>query len=645
SEALYTGIALGSMALVGISCAAIFGSVWAGQQLGTLKIPFLSFGSQSLDIAIHADTLSALMLIVVASVSFLVQLYSTSYMHQDPGYGRYFAFINLFTFAMLALVIVADLFSAYMCWELVGLGSYLLVGFWYSKPEAAQAAKKAFVVTRIGDFGFLLGILLLWQLFGTLDLQGLAIRVQHLESVPRVLGMTGPTALLVAMVLLFWGPIGKSAQFPLHVWLPDAMEGPTPVSALIHAATMVAAGVYLTARVLFLFAAAPAGALSFVGWIGGITALLAGSIAVAQWDIKRILAYSTISQLGYMMLALGFGPIGLVAAIFHLFNHAFFKALLFLGAGSVIHGTHTQDIREMGGLRKAMPWTFWPFTIATLSISGFPLLSGFWSKDAILSLAWSHDRVLWTIGTLTAGLTAFYMFRLWFYAFTGENRKGPLDQVHESPWQMTLPLVVLAIPSAFSGYWGMLGPQRFGDFLWHGLANFAGLIVPPQGVGSGEGLVMAISTIVALAGILAAWLLYGQISERQAGPPNLAAEPLQRLGILWTALSNKGYFDELYAGLRDRVYLAACAFWDAFDRYVVDGLVNLVALGNLGLGEGLRKSETGRAQTYLWWAIAGTTTLAIVLVVFGGGALAWLATIAAIALLAVFTVFDRQARA
>ncbi|MBI6545791.1 MAG: NADH-quinone oxidoreductase subunit L, partial [Cyanobacteria bacterium NC_groundwater_1444_Ag_S-0.65um_54_12] len=625
--AIFNAVTMSGLAIMLLATIWLFMQVVGGVTIGRLELPFLQLGQQELAVALRVDSLSALMLLVVAVVSLLVQLYSTSYLAGDNGYGRYFAFINLFTFAMLALVVVDDLLSIYMCWELVGLGSYLLIGHWYQKPEAAQAAKKAFVVTRIGDFGFLLGILVLWQMFGTLDLTLLAEKVQHLELAKGLLGLAPTASLLLAMVLLFWGPIGKSAQFPLHVWLPDAMEGPTPVSALIHAATMVAAGVYLTARTMFLFTAAPSQALLFVGWIGGITALLAALMALGQWDIKRILAYSTVSQLGYMMLALGFGTLGLAAAIFHLFNHAFFKALLFLGAGSVIHATHSQDIREMGGLRRYLPWTFWPFTIATLSLSGVPLLSGFWSKDAILGLAFAHDRLLWAIGTLVAGLTAFYMFRLWFYTFTGNYRGKNEHHVHESPWAMTLPLGVLAVPAIFSGYWGIPWANRFNEFLLGGLAHAPGLAhaagahsTHASGAVAGEHaqqliwglpgqevMVMAISTVIALAGIAIAWRCYATRPPRQffaavqaADPVPLLAEPLERLGLVWTLLSRKFFFDECYAWVRDRIFLGGAAICNGFDRYVVDGIVNLIALGNLGLGEGLRQTTSGKVQTYLW---------------------------------------------
>lgn len=674
SERAFTAIAMGGITLILVASGAVFGLALAGSYPATrIEIPFLQLGPRAIALTLSIDSLTALMLAVVALVSFLVQLYSTSYMHEDKAYGRYFSFINLFTFAMLSLVVVDDLLSVYMCWELVGLGSYLLIGHWYQKPEAAQAAKKAFVITRIGDFGFLLGILMLWQMFGTLDMGVLAEKVTHLAGVPTFFGLGADVALMVAAILLFWGPIGKSAQFPLHVWLPDAMEGPTPVSALIHAATMVAAGVYLTARTMFLFAAAPAGALQFVGWIGAITALLAASLALACWDIKRILAYSTVSQLGYMMMALGFGPPGVAAAIFHLFNHAFFKALLFLGSGSVIHATHSQDIREMGGLRKYMPWTFWPFTLATLSIAGVPLLSGFWSKDAILYLAWEHDRALWAAGTFVAALTAFYMARLWFYTFTGEYRGDSEGRhtPHESPWQMTFPLAVLAVPSVLSGYWGTPWADRFREFLIGGLAHAASFrdeVLGGHGAGAGaahgeaadlilglpgsEWLVMGASTLVALAGLGLAWSFYGSRKARMAAiaasahaGAALPAEPLQKMGPIWTFLERKAYFDDAYAWFRDRVVWALGGFCSGFDRYVVDGIVNLVAIGNVGLGEGLRQTETGKAQTYLWVLVAGTVVISVVLVVFGGSLWAWVGAAVALLVLLGFGLFDRLARA
>ncbi len=676
AERAFNTVAMAGMTLALVGAGTMFGHALSGAYPASrLGIPFLQLGDKSLMITLSVDSLTALMLVVVALVSFLVQLYSTSYLHEDKAYGRYFAFINLFTFAMLSLVVVDDLLSVYMCWELVGLGSYLLIGHWFQKPEAAQAAKKAFVITRIGDFGFLLGILMLWQMFGTLDMTVLAEKVHDLTGVPTFFGLAPDIALLVAAVALFWGPIGKSAQFPLHVWLPDAMEGPTPVSALIHAATMVAAGVYLTARTMFLFAAAPAGALGFVGWIGAITALLAASLALACWDIKRILAYSTVSQLGYMMMALGFGPIGVAASIFHLFNHAFFKALLFLGSGSVIHSTHSQDIREMGGLRKYMPWTFWPMTLATLSIAGVPLLSGFFSKDAILYLAWEHNKALWLIGTFVAALTAFYMARLWFYTFTGEYRGHAEGRhhPHESPWQMTFPLAVLAIPSVLSGYWGTPWADKFKEFLIGGLAHaesFRESLLAGHGAGHGEGhgeaasslilglpggewLVMVVSTLAAVAGLGLAWAFYGPRKAGAAAPATAEAhaaealrpEPLQKLGPVWTFLERKAYFDDMYAWIRDHIVWAFGGFCSGFDKYVVDGIVNLVGIANVGAGEGLRQTETGKIQTYLWGLAAGTVIISVVLVVFGGSAWAWLGAALALLVLLGFGLYDRLAKA
>lgn len=586
-----------------------------------LALSWLPLGGNlpPLALFVRVDALSAIMLVLVTLISTLVQLYSAGYMHGDEGFARYFSFINFFTFAMLGLVLVDDLLGAYVFWELVGLGSYLLIGFWYRKPEAVAANKKAFVVNRVGDFGFLLGILLLYATFHTLSFDGLETALAHLGQAAGPFGMSAVAALGIAMVLVTWGPIGKSAQFPLHVWLPDAMEGPTPVSALIHAATMVAAGVYLVARCMFLYAAAPAYASHFVAVIGGFTALFAATIAIAQWDIKRILAYSTVSQLGYMMLALGLGPIGLVAGIFHLVNHAFFKALLFLGSGSIIHSTGTQDIREMGGLRKAMPVTFAVFTLATLSIVGFPLLSGFWSKDAILALTFQHDLPLYVMGSVAAVLTAFYMFRLWFYAFTGTYRGGrshpsrqewmPADHLHESPWTMTLPMVILAVPSVLFGFTGVgAGGGAFGRFLLAGLAHAPAF--PPAHEGN-ELRVMAISTVLALLGIALAWAAYSVPRE---------VDVLESaLGPVWDLLSRKWLVDDLYGGLVDRVSMPLARLCAFFDRYVINGVVNLVGLANVAGAEGFRLFQTGRAQGGVWAAASALTLMGALFAIFGFG--------------------------
>ena len=428
-----------------------------GVRLAFLPHGWLTFGPVEINLGLRADGLTAIMLLVVTGVSLAVQFYSQGYMKGDEGYARYFAFMSLFTASMLGVVLADNLVMLYVFWEMVGLCSYLLIGFWFQRPAAAAAAKKAFIVTRLGDLGFLMAILLIFVKAGTFDIG----RIQEMA-----VGGLLPTGVITVFALgVFAGAVGKSAQFPLHVWLPDAMEGPTPVSALIHAATMVAAGVYLVARLFPIFNASE-GAMHTVAAVGGVTAIMAASMGVVMTDIKRVLAYSTISQLGYMMLALGVG--GYVAAIFHLFNHAFFKALLFLGAGSVNHSTHTFDMRLMGGLRRTMPVTLVTFTIAGLSLAGIFPLAGFWSKDEILGHAWQDQKALFWIAFITVFLTALYIARVIFLTFGGEYRGGeqPAEAhgtsahaggPHESPWVMALPLAVLAVPAIASGFANISG--------------------------------------------------------------------------------------------------------------------------------------------------------------------------------------------
>ncbi|MCL4531914.1 MAG: NADH-quinone oxidoreductase subunit L, partial [Actinobacteria bacterium] len=553
----------------------------------------LAGSSNGLEIGFLVDPLTAIMLIVVTSISFLVILYSQGYMHGDPGYSRYFAFISLFCVSMLGLVLANNLLVLYMFWEGVGLCSYLLIGFWYQKPSAAAAAKKAFIVTRFGDFGFLIGILLLFTRAGTLDFTKIEQMIAAGRFDPGFMSLVG--------ILIFCGAVGKSAQFPLHVWLPDAMEGPTPVSALIHAATMVAAGVYLVARTFPIFEAGPT-AMFVVMVIGTITLILAASMALVANDIKRVMAYSTVSQLGYMMLALGVGAQG--AAMFHLFDHAFFKALLFLTAGSVIHGMHNvfpkdedeskrQDLRFMGGLGKYMPITKWTMLIAGASLAGFPLItSGFWSKDEILTAAFARGEYLvWAVGLFTAFLTAFYMFRAWFLAFWGEPRwttgaedsglrtehavahsqhpqptvHSPHDShghgtPHESPWVMAAPLVILAIPSIFSGFWG--SPLAPGG-------GFTGFLA--GGAGEAEPLnftVMGLSIVAALGGIYLAWLMYG---AKTLSPQKVAAA----FGPMYNIFYHKYWVDEFYNGvIVNYGVLGTASLLKLFDTVVIDGTVN-----------------------------------------------------------------------
>ncbi|MEE8618496.1 MAG: NADH-quinone oxidoreductase subunit L, partial [Dehalococcoidales bacterium] len=434
-------------------------------------IRWLVVGDLTINIGMTMDSLTAVMLIVVTVVSLMVQIYSQGYMKGDPGYHRYYAWMSLFTASMLGLVLANNLLQMFVFWEMVGLCSYLLIGFWFHRPTAANAAKKAFIVTRIGDFGFLAAILVLFFNTGTFDigeLHGLAVA-----------GTLAGATLTWAAIGIFSGAMGKSAQFPLHVWLPDAMEGPTPVSALIHAATMVAAGVFLVARTFPLFAHSTE-ALTTVAVIGGVTAIFAASMGLVMTDIKRVLAYSTISQLGYMMLGLGAG--GVAIGIFHLFNHAFFKALLFLGAGSVNHATGTFDMRQMGGLRKIMPWTYATFLIASLSIAGIWPLAGFWSKDEILISSWESQPILFYLAMITVFMTAFYMFRVIFMTFGGEYRGGGPEahgHPHESPPVMVMPMVVLAVLAVVSGLWNVTG--QFGAFMGNEAHSFGffGILTQP----------------------------------------------------------------------------------------------------------------------------------------------------------------------
>ena len=612
----------GYVAVAGIFAAfllsvPVFQEVLAGAHLER-QFTWLPLAGTSggLQLGFQVDPLTAIMLIVVTSVSTLVIFYSQGYMHGDPGYSRYFAFISLFCMSMLGLVLANSLLGLYLFWEGVGLCSYLLIGFWYQKPEAAAAAKKAFIVTRFGDFGLLAGILLLWTHAGTLEFS-------RLEEMIRA-GRFDPAFMSLVGVLIFCGAVGKSAQFPLHVWLPDAMEGPTPVSALIHAATMVAAGVYLVARAFPIFEAGPV-AMEVVMVIGTVTAILAASMALVANDIKRVLAYSTVSQLGYMMLALGVGSVG--ASMFHLMNHAFFKALLFLTAGSVIHSLGSQDLRYMGGLGKYMKITATTMLIAALSLSGFPLVtSGFWSKDEILAAAFDHGQYLvFAVGLFTAFLTAFYMFRAWFLAFWGEPRwetgrqgdgatgrhggHGTHDSslsthhspsthhsVHESPWVMAGPLVILAVPSILSGFWGspLLG-NGFAAFLEGAHAEAAPLNLA----------VMGSSMVVALAGIYLAWLMYG---ARSLAPEKVSA----LFGPAYQVLYHKYWFDEVYNGFVRIVVLGVAHLLRLFDTYVIDGIVNGIATLTRSAGATLRQVQTGRLQNYGWAMYAGVIVIAVV---------------------------------
>ncbi|CEP68322.1 NADH-plastoquinone oxidoreductase, chain 5 [Moorella glycerini] len=530
-----------------------------------LQIP----GLLKIEAGILIDPLAAVMLLVVTLVALLVEIYSVGYMHGDPGFSSFFSYLSLFSASMLGLVLANNYFMIFFFWELVGLCSYLLIGFYYHKHSAARAGLKAFVTNRVADFGFMLGFFFLFAMFGTFNFRELA------EAIP---GYQNTGFLALAAALVFIGPIGKSAQFPLHVWLPDAMEGPTPVSALIHAATMVAAGVYLLARAFVLFASLP-GIMLLVAYVGGFTALLAATIAVAQRDIKRILAYSTMSQLGYMVMAMGVGS--MTAGMFHLMTHAFFKALLFLGAGSVIHALEEQDIFRMGGLYKDMKVTASTFIIAALALAGLPPLAGFWSKDEILAAAFDHGFTgLYILGTLVAFMTAFYMFRLIFVAFFGNRRAGLHG--HESPLTMTVPLLILAVLSVVAGFAGA-------PFVSHGFSTFV-YYGEPHHVEPNYA-VMLLSTLVALAGIGLAWLLYGRPSDV---PEKLAT----RYRSIYTLLVNKFYIDEIYMWLFRRVVLGLSEAFNWHDRHVVDGIFDGVGDVTRISGQKLRFLQTGNLQTY-----------------------------------------------
>jgi NADH-quinone oxidoreductase subunit L len=548
---------------------------------------WLTIGSLQIDFGLKLDALSLMMLLIVTGVGGAIHIYSYGYMHEDRSMARFFAFMSLFTFSMLGIVLANNFLMMFIFWELVGVSSYLLIGFWFEKPTAGDAAKKAFITNRLGDFGFLAGILMVWGLLGSLNFGELQTAM-----------LANPTALgagaTIAGLLVFCGAVGKSAQFPLHVWLPDAMEGPTPVSALIHAATMVAAGVYMLCRVFFLL---DADALHVIAYIGGFTALLAALIAVQQNDIKRILAYSTLSQLGYMVMAVGLS--GPTPAMFHLTTHAFFKALLFLGAGSVIHGLHEeQDIWKMGGLKKKMPVTFWTFIIGTLALSGVPSFSGFYSKDSIFGQALEQKNyLLFAVAVFVAALTTFYMFRLFFVAFLGEARTEKAKHAHESPAVMTLPLVVLAVFALVGGYIGIT--NIYGSQF---IADHEPLSVAQQALEPIKNIVpMCLGIGAVVVGLFAAFALYR----------NAATDPLPaKLGGLATAMKNRFYFDELYEAtfIRLHDFIAAVADW--IDRWILEGAIIGAIRGGTDLsGRALRLAQTGNLQTYAFLFVLGVALL------------------------------------
>jgi NADH-quinone oxidoreductase subunit L len=551
-------------------------------------VNWLSIGDLHADFGLKLDALSLMMMLIVTGVGGAIHIYSFGYMHEDKGMARFFAFMSLFTFSMLGIVLSNNFLQLFIFWELVGVSSYLLIGFWFEKPSAGDAAKKAFITNRLGDFGFLLGILMVWGLLGSLNFTSLQ---EQILAHPAALG-TGAT---IAGLLIFCGAVGKSAQFPLHVWLADAMEGPTPVSALIHAATMVAAGVYMLCRTLFLF---DADALQVIAYIGGFTALLAALIAIQQNDIKRILAYSTLSQLGYMVMAVGLN--GPTPAMFHLTTHAFFKALLFLGAGSVIHALHEeQDIWKMGALQKKMPVTFLTFLIGTLALSGVPPFSGFYSKDSILGQALEqHNYLLFAVGAGVAGLTTFYMFRLFYVAFLGNAKTPAAEHAHESPAVMAWPLRVLGVFTFIGGVIGVntIYAAQFTGEAEH--ASFVQNVIEPF-VNSPVGALIGIACVA--AGFFAARKFYR----------NATSDPLpEKLGRLSRAMKNRFYFDELYEATFIRAHDFIASVCDVIDRWIVEGACIGFLRGGTDLsGRALRLMQTGNLQTYAFLFVLGVALL------------------------------------
>jgi NADH-quinone oxidoreductase subunit L len=622
--------AISAVALA-FSGAAFCVALWIALHFSSAEAPYyfplahwIRSGGFSVDFEFYLDQLSLVMLLVVTGVGFLIHVYSVGYMWDDESFYRFMAYLNLFMFFMLTLVLAKNYLVMFIGWEGVGLASYLLIGFWFTKDSAASAGKKAFIVNRIGDFGFLIALFLMITHFGSLDFTRVFAAVQRMPA-----GAASVGTLTAIGLLLMVGAAGKSAQIPLYVWLPDAMEGPTPVSALIHAATMVTAGVYMVSRSSAIFDRAPM-AMTVVAIIGTLTALFAATIGIAQTDIKKVLAYSTVSQLGYMFMACGVGAFS--AGIFHLMTHAFFKGLLFLAAGSVIHGVGgEQDMRKMGGLRNYMPWTFWTMTIATFTIAGFPPLAAYFSKDEILWKAYSSPNgswVYWLIGVITAFITSFYMFRLWFLTFFGDYRGGPAAHEvkqesadahamhdkhshddhdhgapHESPWVMLGPLVILAILSVVGGWVGIGG--RFEHFLAPvfevGAAPDLARETAGEAAGAGiETVLMLISVGAAFLGLFLAWLLYLR-------RPQLPARIATSLGGIYRAVANKYYVDEIYAALfvKPLIEGSTTILWHGVDQGVIDASVNESAHAAREASDAVRHMQSGNLRSYAGWVAAG----------------------------------------
>jgi len=614
--------AVTTIALV-FSGAAFAMALWVATRFSSLSLPYQEFfahwirsGSFTVDFAFYLDQLTLVMLLVVTGVGFLIHIYSVGYMWDDPSYYRFFSYLNLFMFFMLTLVLAGNYLVMFIGWEGVGLASYLLIGFWFTKDSAASAGKKAFIVNRIGDFGFLIALFLFIKHFGSLDFD------RVFNSVAPLGAETAGAGLLTTIgILLMVGACGKSAQIPLYVWLPDAMEGPTPVSALIHAATMVTAGVYMVSRSHMIFERAPI-ALTVVAIIGTLTAFFAATIGIAQTDIKKVLAYSTVSQLGYMFIACGVGAFS--AGIFHLMTHAFFKGLLFLAAGSVIHAVGgEQDMRKMGGLKSYIPWTFLTMGIATLAIAGIPPLAGFWSKDEILWKAYGVSPVYWALGVVTAFITSFYMFRLLFMTFFGDYRGAQVDahgqvshghdahghgEPHESPMVMLVPLMILALLSLVGGLVGI--GNRFEHFLAPvfvsaaGAADLGSTEAVQGGSHSTELLLMGVSVAVALLGW---WLAYFLYYKRPELPQRIA----DALDGFYEMVVHKYYIDELYAAVFVKPLIDGSTriLWQGVDRNIIDAAVNDAGEGAEQVSDEVRHMQSGNIRSYAGWIAGGSAVI------------------------------------
>jgi NADH-quinone oxidoreductase subunit L len=578
----------------------VFGKLDGVYQTFTQKTVWMNFTETlHIDMGVLIDPISVMMLVVVSTISLMVHIYSRGYMKGDDGYTRFFSFLSLFTFSMYGLVLATNLFQIYIFWELVGVSSFLLIGYYYTKPSAVAAAKKAFIVTRFADLGFLIGILIIGFYTGTYDFEtlnnpeGAAILNWASGS------FMGLSILTWALILIFMGGAGKSAMFPLHIWLPDAMEGPTPVSALIHAATMVVAGVYLVARLFPMYYFVEDGfALNVVAFVGAFSSLFAAVIAITQTDIKRVLAFSTMSQLGYMMLALGVSGydghegVGYMASMFHLFTHAMFKALLFLGAGSVIHAVHSNYLKDMGGLRKYMPVTNITFLIAALAIAGVPPFAGFWSKDEILVAAFEHNKLIYIIGVFVAGLTAFYMFRIYFGIFWGKETKYK-HAPHESPVSMTFPLMVLAFLSIVVGF------IPFSEFITADKAGFEAHLNYP---------LAAVAVVVGLIGIGLAYIFYKKEND-------LAERFSQSFGFFYTWTFHKFYFDEIYLFITKKILFQRVSWPIAkFDKKYVDGSMEGIGNKTVLFSAKIKGLQSGRVQDYAFALMAGVVVLTLVFI-------------------------------